>query len=316
MNAASRPRSPAPFRRAWRWSPARRRNPRAARRRLWFPRRSTRASQGRRRCDPTHPSTLECPLVRVPSAMDSFSRRSASMSSKKAMWAGCTLSATATSGRTRRARSAISPGWFVPISYTAWAASGGVRASDSGTPRWLLRLPGVAKAPSAWAEERLGGGLAAAARHRGDPPRHAAARRPAELPQRIQGIVHDDARVRVARVGDFAMDQCARRPRRERRLQIIVTIPVRAPCTRELRPRITAQRDEQVARNQLAGVDVDALDDRPIDRSGAERHAQVSPEPENVVAHPPSVSVERRVSRALASGPSHLCHTPGIAGTI
>ena len=45
---------------------------------------------------------------------------------------------TAMSGCTRRASAAISPGWFMPISKTPNWVSRGIRASDSGTPHWLL----------------------------------------------------------------------------------------------------------------------------------------------------------------------------------
>ena len=36
------------------------------------------------------------------------------------------------------ASGAISPGWFIPISITAYSLSAGIRARVSGTPHWLL----------------------------------------------------------------------------------------------------------------------------------------------------------------------------------
>ena len=48
---------------------------------------------------------------------------------------------SATSGLTSRVSASISPAWFMPISNTPYSASRGKRASDSGTPHWLLRLP-------------------------------------------------------------------------------------------------------------------------------------------------------------------------------
>ena len=51
---------------------------------------------------------------------------------------GSTVVTTATCGRTISASGVISPGWFMPISSTAKALSGGMRASVSGTPQWLL----------------------------------------------------------------------------------------------------------------------------------------------------------------------------------
>jgi hypothetical protein len=45
---------------------------------------------------------------------------------------------TATWGRTSFTSERISPAWFMPISNTPNDASTGMRASDSGTPQWLL----------------------------------------------------------------------------------------------------------------------------------------------------------------------------------
>ena len=71
------------------------------------------------------------------------------------MCAGCTFSTTATCGATSFDKGAISPGWLVPISHTAPFASRGARASESGTPMWLFKLPSVANAPSTAAAKDL-----------------------------------------------------------------------------------------------------------------------------------------------------------------
>jgi hypothetical protein len=44
----------------------------------------------------------------------------------------------ATCGRTSLVSGVISPAWLMPISNIANSASRGIRASDSGTPHWLL----------------------------------------------------------------------------------------------------------------------------------------------------------------------------------
>ena len=44
----------------------------------------------------------------------------------------------ATCGRTILVSGVISPAWFMPISNTPYCALSGMRASDSGTPQWLL----------------------------------------------------------------------------------------------------------------------------------------------------------------------------------
>ena len=44
----------------------------------------------------------------------------------------------ATRGRAIPARARISPGWFIPISITAWVWPGRRRKSVQGTPMWLL----------------------------------------------------------------------------------------------------------------------------------------------------------------------------------
>ena len=87
--------------------------------------------------------------------MEVFSRRIASRLPKFSMCAGCTLSSTAAWGITSRDKGSISPGWLVPTSHTARSARREQRASDSGTPMWLFRLPAVANAPSALAAKDL-----------------------------------------------------------------------------------------------------------------------------------------------------------------
>ena len=64
----------------------------------------------------------------------------ASTESKNSRCAEAIAVTTATCGRTSRASGFISPGWFIPISKMPYFALLWRRASDSGTPQWLLRL--------------------------------------------------------------------------------------------------------------------------------------------------------------------------------
>ncbi len=74
-----------------------------------------------------------------PSKIAAFSRAMPGRpSSNASRWTGASVVTSATSGRAWRASGAISPGWFMPISTTAQSASGGIAASVSGTPQWLL----------------------------------------------------------------------------------------------------------------------------------------------------------------------------------
>jgi hypothetical protein len=58
-------------------------------------------------------------------------------------------------GAAMRASTAISPGWFMPISITAAWCCARRRNSVSGTPMSLFRLPRVARAASPKAAARM-----------------------------------------------------------------------------------------------------------------------------------------------------------------
>ena len=62
-------------------------------------------------------------------------------SGKNSRCTAATFETTAQLGSAMRARTAISPAWFIPISMTATSCSGSSRRSWSGTPKWLLRFP-------------------------------------------------------------------------------------------------------------------------------------------------------------------------------
>ena len=78
------------------------------------------------------------PPARNPSRIDAFSCAMPSTLAKASRCAGATVVIIATSRSAIRARGAISPGWFIPISITANSVSCGIRASVKGTPQWLL----------------------------------------------------------------------------------------------------------------------------------------------------------------------------------
>ena len=74
-----------------------------------------------------------------PSKIAAFSAAMpASPSEKPSTWTGPIVVTQAACGWTMRARGAISPGAFMPISNTARSVPRGVRASVRGTPMWLL----------------------------------------------------------------------------------------------------------------------------------------------------------------------------------
>ena len=75
------------------------------------------------------------PRVERPCTIAAFSRAIPSRLSKAAKCAGATVVTKAASGRTKRAKGAISPGLLMPISTTAKAASRGKLAKVKGTPQ-------------------------------------------------------------------------------------------------------------------------------------------------------------------------------------
>ncbi len=80
----------------------------------------------------------------MPSKISALASAIASTEAKYPRCTGSTVVMTATSGCTIGLSAAISPAWFMPSSNTPNAVSRGMRASDSGTPHWLLRLPAEA----------------------------------------------------------------------------------------------------------------------------------------------------------------------------
>ena len=73
-----------------------------------------------------------------PSKISPLARAMSSIVSKNSWCAGAMVVTIATCGRTRPVSADSSPAWFIPISSTASVLSAGIRASDSGTPVWLL----------------------------------------------------------------------------------------------------------------------------------------------------------------------------------
>ena len=74
----------------------------------------------------------------MPEKISALASAMASTEGKNSRCTGSTVVMIATCGRTSLVSGAISPAWFMPISSTAYRALCGQRASDSGTPQWLL----------------------------------------------------------------------------------------------------------------------------------------------------------------------------------
>ena len=154
--------------------------------------------------------------------------------------------------RRHRRQRAISPGWFMPSSSTAArCASSRSRSSVSGTPMSLLKLPAVASARVAvpGAQDRRDHlrhrGLAVAA---GDRDQRQVKRRrqaPASSPSACAAV--GDLQPGQAGRVEAALGQRRHRTGRLRLRQEVVGVEA-----------LAAQRDEQVARLQAAGVAVHA----------------------------------------------------------
>ena len=74
----------------------------------------------------------------IPSKISALASAMASTEGKNSRCTGSTVVMIAACGRTMAVSGLISPGEFMPISFTANTLSAGMRASVSGTPQWLL----------------------------------------------------------------------------------------------------------------------------------------------------------------------------------
>ena len=131
-----------------------------------------------------------------PSKIAAFSRAMPRTSRKAARCTASTVVISATCGRASRARGAISPGAFMPISMTAKSRSAGIRARVSGTPQWLLKLFSAAWtlpwAPRAARSISLAAGLADRAGHRHHAAGEAGAGGAAEGAQGFEHVGDDE----------------------------------------------------------------------------------------------------------------------------
>ena len=199
-----------------------------------------------------------------------------------------------------RDKGAISPGVAGADLVNGETRMGGACGRrDSGTPRWLFRLPGVANAPSAWARNVLAVVLPLLPGNRGHARGGPRSRRPAQVPQRVEGVPDDEAGTSA---GYFAMHQRARGAGGVRRFPGSHG-PSRGETPRAGEPRsgIPAQRDEQVARSEPARVDVDAADGGSVHRVRAERLAEFRPGPQDAVAHRPILAETTGAARRIGT---------------
>ena len=173
-----------------------------------------------------------------------------------------TLVHTRTSGSAIPTSSRISPAWFMPSSITATSAPCRSSSSDSGSPRWLFRLPLFFTTSIAAGEKRrnrfLRRRLAGAA---GDGDHRCAGLAPDELPEVLQrrGRVGDldDDRHRTASLAPIASfaDVSTARPRPRRRAR------THRPRTRGRRARRRSRRTDRPARSVRESI-ANAVDRR------------------------------------------------------
>ena len=170
---------------------------------------------------------------------------------------------TATSGSAIRVRSAISPGWLVPISITAKRCEG---FQTRQQPRYADQVVLGARRhqhlfaiPQHTTHHLLGGGLAVAPRDRHQPAVPAAAHESAQFRQRLMRIFDrdDDRRVHVIRDASTASGPPCRR----------LPVPLLPPRSRVRRNRVrSGQRTARHVGSVRVSVDTPSSSGNPRGR--------------------------------------------------
>ena len=213
-------------------------------------------------------------------------------------WTAWTAVTTPIDGRAMRARSAISPPTYMPISSTAAPCSGPRSSTVSGRPTSLLRLPSVRRvvnrrdrtAAIASLDRRLGD----AARHPDDErlePAAPAGRHGAEGRQAV-GDTDDRDVARGIRRRDGTSHEDGGGPARDGVVDVVVAVGA-----------LARQRHEQAPRRDEAGVHRGSPD-----RSIGPCHEPAAGQADQLVGR------QRRAGRARAAGAAGRCRSRAFTG--